>query len=81
MPQGHVPRAMTVHLYGDMTRQCAAGDTLTISGVFLPVPSSGFRQLKARLAPSASAPAAKPPPPRLSLAAPPSRRPLTDPRD
>ncbi|EOD16317.1 hypothetical protein EMIHUDRAFT_316205 [Emiliania huxleyi CCMP1516] len=36
VPQGHVPRAMTVHLYGDMTRQCAAGDTLTISGVFLP---------------------------------------------
>jgi DNA replication licensing factor MCM7 len=49
VPQGHVPRAMTVHLNGEMTRQCAAGDTLTISGVFLPIPYTGFQALRAGL--------------------------------
>jgi len=40
---------MTVHLYGEMTRQCGAGDTLTISGVFLPIPYVGFQALRAGL--------------------------------
>ena len=40
---------MTVHMYGELTRQCAAGDTLTISGVFLPIPYTGYQALRAGL--------------------------------
>ena len=49
VPQGHVPRCMTVHLNGDLTRTCSAGDTLTISGIFLPVPYTGYQALRAGL--------------------------------
>ena len=40
---------MTVHLTGELTRSCSAGDVITLSGVFLPTISSGFKQLKAGL--------------------------------
>jgi len=49
VPTGHVPRMMTVHLSGELTRSCSAGDTITISGVFLPMPHQGFKALKAGL--------------------------------
>ena len=49
VPVGHVPRQLTVHLHGELTRSCAAGDVVTVSGIFLPVPYSGFRGMKAGL--------------------------------
>jgi len=49
VPTGHVPRMMTVHLTGELTRGCSAGDVITLSGVFLPAISTGFKQLKAGL--------------------------------
>ncbi len=49
VPQGHVPRSMTVHLNGELTRSCSAGDMITLSGIFLPIPYTGFRALKAGL--------------------------------
>mmetsp|Transcript_15277 Transcript_15277/g.45619 ORF Transcript_15277/g.45619 Transcript_15277/m.45619 type:complete len:719 (+) Transcript_15277:121-2277(+) len=36
VPVGHVPRSITVHCRGELTRHCAPGDTVTISGIFLP---------------------------------------------
>jgi DNA replication licensing factor MCM7 len=49
VPTGHVPRSMTIHLYGELTRSCSAGDTVTVSGIFLPVPYAGWKALKAGL--------------------------------
>ena len=49
VPVGHVPRQLTVHLYGELTRGCSAGDVVTVSGIFLPVPYAGFKAMKAGL--------------------------------
>jgi DNA replication licensing factor MCM7 len=46
---GHVPRCITVHISGDLTRRCNAGDILTISGVFLPEVMTGFRAIRSGL--------------------------------
>jgi DNA replication licensing factor MCM7 len=40
---------MAVHLLGHLTRSCAAGDIVTLTGVFLPTPYSGWQALKAGL--------------------------------
>jgi len=40
---GQVPRAINVHVWGDLTRECKPGDTVNISGIFLPTPFTGFR--------------------------------------
>ncbi|OSX68735.1 hypothetical protein BU14_2318s0001, partial [Porphyra umbilicalis] len=47
VPVGHIPRTLTVQLSGDLTRQATAGDVVAISGIFLPLPYSGLRALKA----------------------------------
>ncbi|KAI9096967.1 MCM2/3/5 family-domain-containing protein [Phlyctochytrium arcticum] len=49
VPMGHIPRFMTIHLYGDMTRTVHPGDSVDISGVFLPIPYTGFKALRAGL--------------------------------
>ncbi|KND00472.1 DNA replication licensing factor MCM7 [Spizellomyces punctatus DAOM BR117] len=49
VPMGHIPRSMTVHLYDDMTRSVNPGDTVYISGIFLPIPYTGFKALRAGL--------------------------------
>jgi DNA replication licensing factor MCM7 len=49
VPVGHIPRAMTVHCMGEMTRQCGPGDIVTISGVFLTQRYSGYRGITAGL--------------------------------
>ncbi|KAK4058734.1 DNA replication licensing factor MCM7 [Microbotryomycetes sp. JL221] len=46
VPVGHIPRTMTVHLYGSMTRQVSPGDVVHIGGVFLPQPFEGFRAIR-----------------------------------
>ena len=43
VPKGQVPRHITVSAWGELTRQCKPGDTVVITGVFLPVPFTGFR--------------------------------------
>jgi DNA replication licensing factor MCM7 len=40
---------MTVHLIEDLTRQVSPGDTVYMSGIFLPVPYTGFKALRAGL--------------------------------
>lgn len=48
---GHVPRSMSVHCRGELTRLATPGDVVTIDGVFLPqrVAESGYRAMKAGL--------------------------------
>jgi len=46
VPVGHTPRQLAVHLRGENTRTATPGDEVTITGIFLPVPVSGFRAMK-----------------------------------
>lgn len=49
VPQGTTPRSIVVHLRGALTRTCKPGDAVSISGVFLPEPYTGYRAIKAGL--------------------------------
>ncbi|GJJ12527.1 hypothetical protein Clacol_006770 [Clathrus columnatus] len=49
VPVGHIPRSMTVHTYGNQTRQMNPGDIVHLSGIFLPTPYTGFQAVKAGL--------------------------------
>merc|ERR1719272_488498 len=40
---------MTLHLTGELTRTCSAGETVTVSGVFMPTPYTGFKAMRAGL--------------------------------
>ncbi|XP_071439916.1 DNA replication licensing factor Mcm7 [Hetaerina americana] len=45
VPVGQIPRTVTVFCRGETTRQALPGDHVSITGVFLPLLRSGFRQL------------------------------------
>lgn len=49
VPVGHVPRSITAHCRGELTRQCTPGDIVTICGIFLPQRFTGFQGMKAGL--------------------------------
>eukprot|EP00897_Mesotaenium_endlicherianum_P004516 jgi/Mesen1/4092/ME000214S03275 len=49
VPKGHIPRSMSVHIRGELTRQVSPGDEVAIAGVFLPMPHVGFRAMRAGL--------------------------------
>ena len=49
VPVGHIPRTLTVHCYGSLTRQLNPGDIVDIAGIFLPTPYTGFRAIRAGL--------------------------------
>ncbi|KAK6119738.1 hypothetical protein DH2020_046520 [Rehmannia glutinosa] len=49
VPKGHIPRTMTVHFRGELTRKVAPGDIVELSGIFLPIPFTGFRAMRAGL--------------------------------
>ncbi|KAL2834303.1 MCM2/3/5 family-domain-containing protein [Aspergillus cavernicola] len=49
VPVGHIPRTMTVHCNGTLTRQLNPGDVVDIAGIFLPTPYTGFRAIRAGL--------------------------------
>lgn len=49
VPVGSVPRSITVHLRGELTRVASSGQQLTISGIFLPTPYTGYQRIKAGL--------------------------------
>lgn len=49
VPVGHIPRSMTIHLYGTLTRKVNPGDVVHIGGIFLPTPYTGFRAMRAGL--------------------------------
>lgn len=45
VPVGNIPRSMTVYCRGEVTRQAQPGDHISITGIFLPMFRSGFRQI------------------------------------
>ncbi|KAG0265625.1 Mcm2-7 hexameric complex component [Actinomortierella ambigua] len=49
VPVGHIPRSIKVHLYGAMTRSMNPGDTVTVSGIYVPMPYTGFQAMRAGL--------------------------------
>jgi DNA replication licensing factor MCM7 len=49
VPVGHIPRTLTVHCNGTLTRQLNPGDVVDIDGIFLPTPYTGFRAIRAGL--------------------------------
>lgn len=49
VPIGHIPRSMTVHAKQSCTRKCSPGDCITVSGIFLPTPFTGFKAIRAGL--------------------------------
>lgn len=46
---GHIPRSMTVHIHGSLTRQLNPGDIVHLGGVFLPIPYTGYQAIRAGL--------------------------------
>lgn len=49
VPVGHIPRMLTVHCHGTLTRQINPGDVVDIAGIFLPTPYTGFKAIRAGL--------------------------------
>lgn len=49
VPVGHIPRSLTIHVNGDLVRSMNPGDTVDVSGIFMPAPYTGFRAIKAGL--------------------------------
>lgn len=49
VPVGHIPRTMTIHVYGPLTRSMNPGDVVHVGGIFLPMPYSGFKAIRAGL--------------------------------
>ncbi|CAI7613590.1 unnamed protein product [Penicillium viridicatum] len=49
VPVGHIPRTLTVHCHGSLTRQLNPGDVIDVAGIFLPTPYTGFRAIRAGL--------------------------------
>jgi DNA replication licensing factor MCM7 len=46
VPQGNVPRSITVYIFGENTRKCQCGDKVTVTGIWLPLRASGWRAMK-----------------------------------
>jgi len=49
VPVGTTPRSVTVYCFGETTRQCSCGDKVTIDGIWLPIPVTGFAAMRAGL--------------------------------
>ncbi|KAL7275382.1 DNA replication licensing factor MCM7 [Rhizina undulata] len=49
VPVGHIPRTLTVHAHGSITRSINPGDVVDIAGIFLPTPYTGFKAIRAGL--------------------------------
>ncbi|KAF8746099.1 hypothetical protein AX14_000158 [Amanita brunnescens Koide BX004] len=49
VPVGHIPRSMTVHVNGALTRTLSPGDIVNLAGIFLPIPYTGYQAIRAGL--------------------------------
>ncbi|EDO37946.1 predicted protein [Nematostella vectensis] len=45
VPVGHIPRSMTIIAKGENTRLATPGDHVSVTGIFLPMMKTGFRQM------------------------------------
>ncbi|XP_013393815.1 DNA replication licensing factor mcm7 [Lingula anatina] len=49
VPVGNIPRSMTVYCKGENTRLAQPGDHVSVTGIFLPMVRSGYKQIAAGL--------------------------------
>ncbi len=49
VPVGHIPRSLTIHCHGTLTRRINPGDVVDVAGIFLPTPYTGFKAIRAGL--------------------------------
>jgi DNA replication licensing factor MCM7 len=49
VPVGHVPRTLKLQAKGLMVGQCTPGDIVTVTGIHMPTPYSGFKGMRAGL--------------------------------
>ncbi|RDA90363.1 hypothetical protein CP533_3366 [Ophiocordyceps camponoti-saundersi (nom. inval.)] len=49
VPIGQIPRSLTVYCYGSLVRRVNPGDVVDMAGIFLPIPYTGFKAIKAGL--------------------------------
>lgn len=49
VPQGATPRSLHIQLKGELTRSVKPGDSITMTGIHLTEPYTGFRAMKAGL--------------------------------
>jgi DNA replication licensing factor MCM7 len=49
VPVGHIPRTMSIHVFGTQTRHMNPGDIVHLGGIFLPIPYTGFQAIRAGL--------------------------------
>ncbi|KAH6940128.1 hypothetical protein HPB50_025008 [Hyalomma asiaticum] len=49
VPVGNIPRSMTVYVRGELTRSALPGDHVSVTGIFLPLLRTGFRQMQGGL--------------------------------
>ncbi|KAK4805297.1 LOW QUALITY PROTEIN: hypothetical protein QYF61_005925 [Mycteria americana] len=54
VPVGHLPRSINVAVHGENTRLAQPGDHVSVTGVFLPLLKTGFRQMAQASAEAAS---------------------------
>lgn len=45
VPVGHIPRILTIFCRGEITRQALPGDHVSVTGIFLPLLRTGYRQI------------------------------------
>jgi DNA replication licensing factor MCM7 len=46
VPVGNIPRSLNIYAKGENTRLCKPGDHIAVTGVFLPLLKTGFRQIQ-----------------------------------
>lgn len=44
VPIGHVPRMLKITARGEITRMCSPGDMVSVTGIFMPQPTYGFKR-------------------------------------
>ncbi|CAF0807088.1 unnamed protein product [Brachionus calyciflorus] len=49
VPVGNIPRAITIYAKGENTRLCKPGDHIGVTGIFLPILKTGFKQISSGL--------------------------------
>lgn len=49
VPVGNIPRALNVYCKGENTRLCKPGDHVQVTGVFMPLLKTGFKQISSGL--------------------------------
>lgn len=49
VPVGHMPHSMTIFCRGECTRRALPGDHLIVTGIFLPLMKTGYRQVQGGL--------------------------------